>query len=399
MSTKPPVALLITPVLPEPGGSGRALRAWDWLCALAANHDVHVLVAAPVDTSRISADYPAAGVWPLHDQIRPSPRWGRAVGLLCPALGLVSPIFMLDWLHPIGRQLAASAWAKALREESVGRIVVFRMALHPVALSALHAWPKVTAELDLDDLESATRWSVAGSLWRTGQRREALRTALIGLQYRIVERWQRAPYATLWLASADDAKGLRTHLAPRVACRPNRFPARLQLPPRGAHNETRLLFTGSFDYPPNRESARFLLDLTQHLDAARLTWHLTLVGRRPPESLQQQVARQPRVELLDQVEDITSCYRNADVALVPLFSGGGTKLKVLEAMVYGRPVIATEQGVRGLHLEAGRHYLRAETHDEFCDAVVRLARDPELCQRLVRAARTRFDEEFAGVSP
>ncbi|WP_304641537.1 glycosyltransferase family 4 protein [Pseudomonas sp.] len=395
MSSTRPTALLITPILPEPGGSGRALRAWDWLCTLAKEYDVQVLVTADFDADAIPEGYPAAAVWPLHGQVRPSPRWGRAAGLLCPVLGLLSPSFMLDWLHPVQSQGAAPALAEALAGRAVERIVVFRLVLHPVALSALRSWPEAVAELDLDDLESAPRLSVAGALWRMGRRAEALRTALMGLQYRVVERWLGGAYATLWLAAPDDARALRTRLARSVAWRPNRFPALPQLAPRAAGEQVRLLFVGSLDYPPNEESVRFLLGLASKLDAAELAWRLTIVGRRPPEPLKRLVSRCSGVELLDGSDDLAGCYGSADLVLVPVFAGGGTKLKTLEALAYGRPVISTGQGVRGLGLEAGRHYLAAETATEFCDGVVRLARDEVLRERLVAAGRECFEQGFA----
>lgn len=395
MSSTRPTTLFITPVLPEPGGSGRALRAWDWLCTLARDYDVQVLVTADFDPGAIPEGYPAAAVWPLHGQVRPSPRWGRAAGLLCPLLGLVSPSFMLDWLHPADSNTAAPALTETLAGRAVERIVVFRLALHPIALDALRTWPQATAELDLDDLESATRLSVAGALWRMGRRAEALRTALIGLQYRVVERWLKGPYSTLWLAAPDDAQALRTRLASQAAWRPNRFPALSQLAPAVAGAEVRLLFVGSLDYPPNEESVRFLLGMAGELDATELAWRLTIVGRRAPEPLQRLASRYARVELLDGTDDLAGCYGSADLVLVPVFAGGGTKLKTLEALAYGRPVISTGQGVRGLGLEAGRHYLAAETAAEFCEAVVRLARDQLLRERLVDAGRERFEQGFA----
>lgn len=389
-------ALLITPVLPEPGGSGRALRAWDWLCTLAREHEVHVLVTADRKTCPTPSGYPAAALWWLEDQVRPSPRWSRAAGLLCPALGLASPSFMLDWLHPEDPQRVTAALREHLADQVVARIVVFRLAQHPVALRFLRHWPSATAELDLDDLESATRLSVAGSLWRMRRHVQALRTALIALQYHIVERWAWAPYATLWLAAPGDVRKLHTRLAERVACRPNRFPPLPRLAPGEPGDRVRLLFVGSLDYPPNEEAVRFLLGLATELDAGRLAWHLTLVGRRPPDSLRRQVARYPGIELLDGADDLTRHYRNADVVLVPLFAGGGTKLKTLEALAHGRPLVSTGQGVRGLRLRAGVDYLAAETPGEFYQAIDRLARSPALRERLVEAGRGWFDEGFVG---
>lgn len=394
MSAPRSAALLITPVLPEPGGSGRALRAWDWLCTLASEHEVHVLVTGDHSLPGLPEGYPAAGVLPLS-RLRPSPRWARAVGLLCPPLGLVSASFMLDWLHAEDTTADLAALTERLTGQTVARIVVFRLALHPVALSFLRAWPGACAELDLDDVESATRLSVAGSLWRMGRRVEALRTGLIAMQYKVAERWLSAPYRTLWLASPEDAAGLRTRLAKKGACRPNRFPLRSLLAPATAGGELRLLFVGGLDYPPNEEAVRFLLRLVTELNAARRAWHLTIVGRRPPEALRRLIAACSGIELLEGADDLARCYLDSQVILVPIFAGGGTKLKTLEALAHGRAVVSTEQGVRGLGLEAGRHYLAAQRAAEFCSAVWRLADDAELRERLVEAGRKRFEEGFA----
>lgn len=388
-------ALLLTPVLPEPGGSGRALRAWDWLCTLAGEHDVYVLVTAECDPSALPSDYPAKAVWPLFDQVRPSRRGCRAAGLLCPVLGIASPEFMLDWLHFRDSTTAPAALAEQVAGQAVARIVVFRLAQHPVALTLLNGWPAARAGLDLDDLESATRLSVAGSQWRMGRRAEALRTALIALQYRAAERWIRARYDTLWLASAQDVPGLRTRLAPRAAWRPNRFPLLSRLAPRAVADRVRLLFVGSLDYAPNEEAVRFLLGLARELNDRHTAWHLTVVGRRPPETLKRLVADCPGIELLDGADDLAMCYYSADIVLVPVFAGGGTKLKTLEALAYARPIVSTSEGVRGLGLEAGRDYLPAETVREFADAVIRLAGSRELGEQLADAGRQRFEQGFA----
>jgi glycosyltransferase involved in cell wall biosynthesis len=92
------------------------------------------------------------------------------------------------------------------------------------------------------------------------------------------------------------------------------------------------------------------------------------------------------------VPELEPWYEQAHVVVVPLFEGAGTRLKVLEAAAYGRPMVSTAFGPEGLPLAAGEHYLEADDPGAFADAIVRVAtlaeaRSPELSGLLERARR------------
>jgi glycosyltransferase involved in cell wall biosynthesis len=82
------------------------------------------------------------------------------------------------------------------------------------------------------------------------------------------------------------------------------------------------------------------------------------------------------------VNDIKSLIASSTVALAPLWSGGGTRLKILEAMAMGTPVVATSKGAEGLEVEPGTHLFVADDPETFAEAVVRLLSEPELRRRL-----------------
>src|SRR6185503_9923815 len=106
------------------------------------------------------------------------------------------------------------------------------------------------------------------------------------------------------------------------------------------------------------------------------------------------------------VDDVREHVRGAGVSVIPLRVGGGTRLKVYEAMAMGCPVVSTSIGVEGLPLEPGEHYLRGDSANEIAEAVLRLMADEALGHRLSTAARRfvetnssykRVAEEFATI--
>lgn len=387
-----PIALLLTPVLPMPGGSGRALRSWDWLRTLARDYRVHVLLAGAEPHAVIPRDYPAEAVWPLR--MAAAPRLHRTAGLLCPLLALVSRRFVVDW-PCLSHSDAIEDALRAVSGEQVARILTFRLPLHDLALAASRAFPSAVTELDLDDCESRTRFSVAGASLRMRRWRDGLRGISAAIQYGLLERFVRGGYRTLYLAAAEDCRRMSTRLAETIAWRPNRVHLPPDLPPAPGERELRLLFVGTLDYPPNEEA---VLDLVNRLmpELSRLPWPATLciAGSHASPALKRLLASNPCVEFIGDPDDLAALYATAHIVLVPLRAGGGTKLKTLEAFAHRRPVVSTRHGVRGLGAADGEHYLSAETPTEFAQAIERLARDRALADRLADAGRLLCERAF-----
>jgi glycosyltransferase involved in cell wall biosynthesis len=158
------------------------------------------------------------------------------------------------------------------------------------------------------------------------------------------------------------------------------IPPGVELPTAGARShaalEPTVLFVGSFRHPPNVEAARRLVDrifprVRERVPDARLR----LAGERPPRDLAR--PSRPGVEVLGFVEDLEREWRGAAVLAVPLVSGGGVRMKVLDALGRATPVVATALAVRGLDLEPGREFVLAERDGEFADALSGLLVDEE----------------------
>jgi sugar transferase (PEP-CTERM/EpsH1 system associated) len=197
-------------------------------------------------------------------------------------------------------------------------------------------------------------------------------------------------------SARDEARVRAARPGARVAVVPNavdleRFRPRPSDPPPDGRT---VLFFGALDYFPNTDGILFFLDhvwprvLARH-PAARLR----ILGRRPPAALL--ARRSGCVEIPGFVEDLRPSLAGAAAVVAPLRIGGGTRLKILEAMAMARPVVSTALGAEGLEVSHGRELLLADEPGPFAAEVVRLLEDPALGARLGAGARALVEERYA----
>lgn len=149
-----------------------------------------------------------------------------------------------------------------------------------------------------------------------------------------------------------------------------------------------ILWLGSFDWPPNLEGVRWFLEKVWPILAGGAgQFELHLVGSKPPSDVSA-AGRNGSIHVHGYVEDISDLRRRADVLIAPLLSGSGVRVKVVEGLAFGLPVVATSKGAEGLTAMPGRDLLVADGAEEFAAALRRLAADTELRQRLSDAAQT-----------
>lgn len=157
-------------------------------------------------------------------------------------------------------------------------------------------------------------------------------------------------------------------------------------------------FIGSLDFRPNQAAVQWIVDelwprVVQRAPEARLR----IAGSSPPAWLARH-ARERGVELAANVADAQAFVRRLSVVIAPLFSGGGMRIKVLEAMALAKPIVATSLGAGGIDATHDRELLIAEEVDAFADAVVRLLRDRALAARIGASARARVAERYDGLT-
>lgn len=151
-----------------------------------------------------------------------------------------------------------------------------------------------------------------------------------------------------------------------------------------------ILFMGLYGYPPNTEAVRFLVEkVMPDLHRQRPNMRLVVTGGGPPCSFPWLINTGviPRRDL-----DAVLCACRVGVA--PIFKGSGTRLKILEYMAAGLPVITTRKGAEGLNLIGGRHVLYAETGAEFQESLLQLLCEPLLSEGLSALAGTLVRSEF-----
>ena len=158
-----------------------------------------------------------------------------------------------------------------------------------------------------------------------------------------------------------------------------------------------LVFSGSMGRRANIDGLEWLMDEAwARIVAASPNTRLVVVGHDPPRRLVAEVERRGLAwTFTGFVEDVRPYIRAADVCVIPLRTGGGTRLKAYEAMALGCPMVSTSVGVEGLPLVAGEHFVRADDGGEFATAVLRLLGDADLRARLTSTAREYVAANFS----
>jgi len=160
-----------------------------------------------------------------------------------------------------------------------------------------------------------------------------------------------------------------------------------------------VLSVGTFKWLPNVEAVEFLLKkvwplLKKHVPEVRL-W---IVGNAPTPDILEYQKLDGNVTVTGGIPDIRSAFKGAHVLVAPVFSGKGTRYKVLEAMASGTPVIATKIAVEGLGVEDGKHVLIANSAKEMARQTAYLLNDQSMRQKLARRAKdfvaTKYDWKY-----
>lgn len=158
------------------------------------------------------------------------------------------------------------------------------------------------------------------------------------------------------------------------------------LPEKNGKLMYHILFVGNMDYRPNIDAVEyFTREVMPLLDERKPNYMFWIVGINPREEVL--ALKSSKVQVTGRVPDVRPYYENTQIVVVPLFAGGGTRLKILEAMSLGRPVVSTTIGAEGLALVSGEQYLVANTPQEFCDSIELLITDQEYRKKMIASGR------------
>jgi len=370
-----PRVVMVAGKLPEPVRGGLDLRIQGQLRALATFCDVTLIA--------------------LHGR----PGSGSVVGVPYVCLGgeLIADTSALaahvlahpeDPYGPLFDSLVAQELAAVLRRLTPTAVVVSRLQSWIYAES-IRSSTSAHVFLDLD--ESAARLCESFmSLPYTGiQRSLHLRFTAASARY---ERSVISKPDAIWVASEierDFVQASYPEAAP-VSVVVNAVDVPEQVPQHEHLGRFTVIFSGNFSYPPNIAAAQ---EIIQQIAPALSDMDFVLAGSHFPDSLG--VWLPTNVRVLSPVTDMRTVLVSADAAVLPIRAGGGTRLKAIECMALGVPIVATDAAMEGLNVLQGKDFLIAHRTEEFATQLIDLARNPELGQLLISQAHAAVVSEYS----
>jgi len=375
--------LVLSPHFPDFPSTGAPARLYCMLRESASRHQFHLLASSTFggkpDPQKLA---PLVESW---EEMRPTPRpEGRLPRLLARVRRrLSSAPRLVEGLIPL-RHHAQELIRSALTDFRPDVLQVEHTITLPLLEGMRGLPPILTVAHDLvfriqERAALVATEAAARADWAEQSRRtRALETRLFNSGGHFVT------------CSEEDRSGLQ-ELAPaaRVTVVPNGVDVAYFAPaPPGTPQ--RLVYTGNMQTVPNVDAVRwFCEEILVHLPDA----NLDIVGLNPTPEVQALAG--PRVDVHGSVPDVRPFISAAGIFVVPLRVGSGTRLKILEAMAMGRPVVSTRVGAEGLGLRPGEDALLADTPRDFAEAVRCLMADEGLRNRLAERGRRLVNERFS----
>jgi glycosyltransferase involved in cell wall biosynthesis len=218
------------------------------------------------------------------------------------------------------------------------------------------------------------------------------------LKNRHYERMLFPKFETITMVSERDLSSVReniSHYRGRLEMIPNGVDVDHNRPLPGEPEPDTLVFNGSLTYNANLDAMRyFLSEIFPRIRARRPQVRLKITGRTEGADLNG-IAGQAGVILTGFLEDIRPSVSGSYVCVVPLRIGGGTRLKILEAMALGTPVVSTSKGAEGLCVTPGKELMIANDPQAFADQTLRLLDESALRRRLARDARALVEASYS----
>jgi glycosyltransferase involved in cell wall biosynthesis len=389
LAYRPLNVVMVDEELPYPADSGKRIRTLNLTLRLARRHRITYVCHRNADAAeaiRAAAFFRDHGIESVVVERAVPPKAGpRFYARL--AANLLSPLPYSVTSHnsrPLRRALRAHAKANPVD------LWHCEWTPYAEALRAVRGGRRLVTAHNVESL-----------IWRRYYENEpgGLRRWYVKRQWRKFERFERRVLAeadhTVAVSPVDAALFAGDFGARRVSVVDNGVDTGWFRPGPGPRDPRRVLFLGSLDWRPNLDAVEQLL--TRVFPAVRAAVpdaRLWLVGRHPPDCLRRQVFAFPNVELHADVSDVRPFLNGAGVLAVPLRIGGGSRLKILEALASGVPVVSTRVGAEGLCLEAGRHLTVVEGIDDMAAALAEVIRSPKAALAQAAAGRQRVLERY-----
>jgi len=361
--------LALLPGVPMPANTGGALRALTMLRALDAAFDLVSLSWAREKEDIQALDRTLRGrAWAV-------PRTGPVDAMFAEAIGFVlgcpAGYCRYGWFPARLRELLEEREFDAIHFDHAHTALCWPLVrrLQPQAKLVLDAH-NVEAEIVERLADSAPRWHRKAMRWQASRIRE-------------LERELAQQMDLIFACSEKDAQTFRASGAAAVRVVPNAIPP-LSRPMVAQRRD--VVFVGSLDWRPNIDAALLLAkEIWPRCRGLLPGSRLAIVGRNPPMQIQALAAHD--IVVAGSVPLVQPWLDRAFATAIPLRAGSGTRINILEAWAAGVPVVASRVAAEGLPYTDGKDLLLAEEPSEFARALVRLWRDRQLADSLVREAR------------
>ncbi len=376
--------LFLSTWFPYPLDQGSRIRAYHLLRALAYEHDVSLISFEDRDIQ---------------------PEWIERIGEFCRDVKTVAcqPFSQPRWASALGwfsrrpRSVVGSycrsfdeAVRKATETWSPDAVVGMTFVTAPYVPTN----PGVLRVVDVDNLLARMLREEADE---AGNPLERLRRHIA---YRKLERYEAQLYETfdLCLVTSEDDRHAMTEYVPlpleRIAVVANGVDTRLYRADSPTAIGRTLIYPGAMTYRPNLDAMLyFIREIWSEITRILPDVTLTITGSTRGVDVSE--LRQARgVRFTGYVDDIRPWVAQSSACVVPLRQGAGTRLKVLEAMALGTPVVSTSKGVEGLDLEDGTEVLVADSPARFAERVIELLQNPRMQRDLSQQARRKVEQDY-----
>jgi glycosyltransferase involved in cell wall biosynthesis len=370
--------------------SGGRQRSFQTLSELSRRHHVTVVTthAPDDDGTRLAAELPRCAEVISVPFAAPKQGTLRFAGALAASWLSADPVDLRKWTVPRVRRIVGDLIAR----DSFDVIVADFLTAVPNVTSGARC-PVVLFEHNVEYLIWKRLCDIESRWWRR---------LPLELEWRKVRRSEvrACQNADLTIAVSDDDGRRLAEMAPsaRVMSVPTGVDVDYFQPDATRQVPNRLVFSGSMDWYPNEDAMLHFVDVILPLvrrdipDAS-----LTIVGRRPSPKIEA-LGRQAGIYVTGTVDDVRPHIAAAPVYIVPLRAGGGTRLKIFEALAMGKPVVSTTVGAEGLAVAPGREIVLADDPEAFSQAVVALLRDPARRESIGAAGRRLVEQRYSWAS-
>lgn len=376
-------ALVLDEEIPYPPNAGKRVRTWNLLRRLAERHSVHLLcygsasdpAAAAVQRAGISLSVvepqPALTGWRLYLRL--------LVNLFSPYPFSVTKHYSFRFQKELKTLLENESW-DLIQCEWTPYARFVPLATHVPVLVVTH--------------------NVESQIWtrRAHHARNVIAKVFFRTQAWKMKRFERRALrqaSAVTAVTANDVDTIRNWGVGSIRLVPNGVDLQAYNPACDDEHENEILFLGSLDWFPNVDSLHYFVNAIFPLVRARnVEARLRIAGRKPSEALKKMFSGIEGVDFVGEVEDVRRLLDRASVVIVPLRIGGGSRLKILEALAAGKAVVSTTIGAEGLDVVSREHLMIADSPREFAGQVDELLGSRDARLRLGSQGRKFVEERY-----